>query len=334
MRRLNAQIKEVDGFHWKARKRGKRFLNLETNYVPRWHDVLRWKLGLGPREAAPVTPGLKASLPTVPVDLTAIHKPSPQAITATWLGHSTFLLQMGGRNYLTDPIINTNCSPVPLPAFRRRAESIASFDEFPKIDAVLLSHDHYDHMDRATLRRLGSRIRIICPLGLRSRLRRWGFACVTELSWGDSTMDSEIRLTAFPTQHTSGRTPFDRNHSLWCGWLLEFRDRKAMFLGDTGYASFFQELGDHFGPVDVAFIPIGAYRPTWFMKPLHVSPVEAVQLHQDLRARHSLAMHWGTFGLADEPLDEPPQLLRATLKARNLPAEVFPIPILNETFSF
>lgn len=334
MHNVNAQTGEENGFRWEARKLGRRFQNLDTDYLPRWRDVLRWKLGLGRRETAPVIPGLKTALTSVPLDLATIRKPDLQSIAATWLGHSTFLLQIGRRNYLTDPITSSNCSPLPLPTFRRRVECTVSLDEFPKIDTVLLSHNHYDHMDRATLCSLGSRVRIICPMGLRSRLRRWGFGCVTELSWGESTMDGEVRLTALPAQHTSGRTPFDRNHSLWCGWLIEFRGRKAVFLGDTGYAPFFRELGDYLGPVDVAFIPIGAYRPTWFMKPLHLSPVEAVQLHQDLRARHSVAMHWGTFGLADEPLGEPPHLLRATMKVRDLPPDVFRIPSLNETIAF
>ncbi|MDR3405650.1 MAG: MBL fold metallo-hydrolase [Chthoniobacter sp.] len=269
--------------------------------------------------------------PVAPLDLAAIRRPDPEALVATWFGHSSFLLQVGGRNFLTDPIFSSYCAPVPLPGFRRHGAIAAFPDEFPRIDAIILSHNHYDHMDRRTLRALGSRVRILCPLGLRPILKRWGFAMVTELSWGDSAMDGEVRLTALPVQHGSGRTPFDRNQSLWCGWLLEFRGRRMIFLGDTGYAPFFREFGDRFGPVDMALIPIGAYRPSWFMKPLHLSPVEAVQVHEDLRARCSVAMHWGTFRLADEPLGEPPRLLREAMMMKGLTAEEFRIPQLNES---
>lgn len=322
-------------FPWKARKRGRRFQNLCTDFAPGLRSVLRWKAGLGPRETVHAVQVGSHVVGHARPDLNLIRQPDPRAIVVTWLGHATFLIQIGGRNFLTDPIASTYCSPIPMRSFRRSAGSEeGTWDVLPRIDAVALSHNHYDHMDRSTLRKLGARVRIICPTGLRRVLKRWNFASVTELSWGESTTDGEVRLTAIPAQHGSGRTLFDRNRSLWCGWLLEYRERKVLFLGDTGYAPFFREIGDWLGPVDVALIPIGAYRPSWFMKPLHASPVEAVQLHRDLRARCSIAMHWGTFRLSDEPLDEPPRLLQATLRARGIPPSEFRIPWLNESLVF
>jgi N-acyl-phosphatidylethanolamine-hydrolysing phospholipase D len=203
--------------------------------------------------------------------------------------------------------------------------------DLPAINTILLSHNHYDHMDRRTLEALGRRTPIVCPTGLRTPLRNWGFTRVTELSWGDSMWDEHVRITAVPAQHTSGRGLRDRNRTLWAGWLVECGDRRALFLGDTGYAPFFAEFPGFFGTIDLAMIPIGAYRPAWFMRPLHLSPAEAVAVHCELRSRKSIAMHWGTFQLSDEPLHEPPALLRRHLAERGIANAEFCIPRLNES---
>jgi N-acyl-phosphatidylethanolamine-hydrolysing phospholipase D len=249
----------------------------------------------------------------------------------TWLGHSTFLLHLGGRAYLTDPILSTHCSPIPLRQFQSSIIHPLAVEDLPPIDGVLLSHNHFDHMDRPTLTRIASRPTVFCPTGVGAYLRKWGVSRFKELSWGDSTEDHEVRITAVPAQHGSARSAWDRNRSLWCGWLLEYGERRLLFLGDTGYAPFFREFADYFGPIDLALIPIGAYRPAWFMQPLHLDPLEAVIVHRELRARHSIAMHWGTFRLSDEPLEEPPHLLHGHLDQWKISSDEFRIPRLNET---
>jgi N-acyl-phosphatidylethanolamine-hydrolysing phospholipase D len=320
-------------FPWKARKNGRRFRNIEIDYVPGLLTVARWKLGLGPSaltaaENCAVKPFV---VNVVPPNLEAIHCPPSGAIVATWLGHATFLLQIGDRNYLTDPIFGANCSPLPLRRFERKSPLGIAIKDLPRIDGVLVSHDHYDHLDRVSLLSLGPDIKIFCPVGVGSLLRRWGLESVHEFSWGEFAQDAEVRITSLPTQHGSGRSLFDRNCTLWCGWLAEHAGRKVVFLGDTGYASFFRELGSHIGPIDLALIPIGAYRPGWFMRPLHLNPVEATQMHLDLCALRSIAMHWGTFALADDPLNEPPRLLREAISAANIAEDAFRIPDVGET---
>jgi N-acyl-phosphatidylethanolamine-hydrolysing phospholipase D len=323
-------------FPWKARWNGRSFQNIETDYVPGLFEVARWKLGLGPseRKAAENYAAGPFAINVVPPNLEAIHCPASDALAATWLGHSTFLLQIGGRNYLTDPIFGANCSPFPLRRFERKSPLGIAVKDLPRIDGVLVSHDHYDHLDRDSLLSLDPATKIFCPLGVGALARRWGLESVHELSWGECARDGDVRITCVPAQHGSGRGLFDRNCTLWCGWLTEHGGRKVVFLGDTGYASFFREFGRLAGPIDLALIPIGAYRPSWFMRPLHLNPVEAMQMHLDLCARRSIAMHWGTFSLADDPLDEPPRLLREAMAAAEIPEDAFRIPDLGETCVF
>jgi N-acyl-phosphatidylethanolamine-hydrolysing phospholipase D len=255
----------------------------------------------------------------------AIRHPDGRSVNLTWIGHSTFLIQMGGVNLLTDPHWSEYCAPLPLARYRRRTGPGLSLRELPRIDAVLLSHNHYDHLDRATLESLGRGSRIFCPTGMRALLRGWGFLSVSEHSWGETVSLEGVRLTALPAQHGSARTALDRNRSLWCGWMMESEACRVMFLGDTGYAPFFREFRTAFGAVDAALIPIGAYRPGWFMKPVHLNPWEAVQVHLELQARFSVAMHWGTFDLADEPLAEPPALLHQAREAAGVEPDRFQV---------
>ncbi|MGQ0699151.1 MAG: MBL fold metallo-hydrolase [Panacagrimonas sp.] len=245
--------------------------------------------------------------------------------TYTWIGHASFLVQLGGLNILTDPVLSKRTSPVQWAGPGRIAPLGLSFDELPKIDVVLVSHNHYDHLDETSVRKLARRDApaFVVPLGLREWFERRRIAQVTELDWWQSTDARGMRVHAVPAQHFSGRGVTDRNRSLWCGFVFEHAQQRHYFAGDTGYGRDFAAIGKRFAPIDVAMIPIGAYDPRSFMRPVHVDPFEAVRIHREVGSRLSLAMHWGTFRLTLEPLDEPPQRLATALNAAGVAADRF-----------
>lgn len=251
----------------------------------------------------------------------------------TWIGHASFLVQVGGLNILTDPVLSKRTSPVQWAGPGRLAPLGLSFDELPKIDVVLVSHNHYDHLDEPTVRRLAKRDAplFVVPMGLRTWFEKRRIRNVAELDWWQPTMARGLRVYAVPAQHFSGRGAGDRNRSLWCGYVYEIAGQRHYFAGDTGYGPDFADIGARFAPIDVAMIPIGAYDPRGFMRPVHVDPEEAVRIHQDVGSRMSLAMHWGTFRLTLEPLDEPPQRLATELQEAAVPPEQFRVLAHGET---
>jgi L-ascorbate metabolism protein UlaG (beta-lactamase superfamily) len=202
-------------------------------------------------------------------------------------------------------------------------------EDLPPIDVVLQSHDHYDHLDISTLRRLASRQRLkfLVPLGVRARLvggNISGAAESAELDWWQSaSVSPEIKITAVPARHFSGRSLRDRNRTLWCGYVIEGPSGAVCFAGDTGYGNHFREIRGRFPNIRLALLPIGAFRPQWFMGPVHMSPQDAVRAHQDLGAGMSLGIHFGTFRLADDGEDEPVTELRRALEAAVIPASRF-----------
>jgi len=254
-----------------------------------------------------------------------------QRLTVTWVGHSTFLLQLGGLNLLTDPIWSDRASPVAWAGPKRWVPPAVSFDDLPPIDLVLLSHDHYDHLDAQSVSRLAARdpdAHWFVPLGLSDFVRRLGVRGVSELDWWDQVVRGSLTLGCTPAQHFSGRRPWERDRSLWCGWSVATADRRLLFVGDTGYHPEFRRIGERFGPFDVVLVPVGAYEPRWFMQPVHMNPEEAIRACVDLRGAtaqvaHCVPMHWGTFKLTDEPMDEPPRRARAAWDAARLPPERF-----------
>jgi N-acyl-phosphatidylethanolamine-hydrolysing phospholipase D len=189
------------------------------------------------------------------------------------------------------------------------------FDQLPPIDVILQSHDHYDHFDDWSVRAIARAhpgAHWFTPLGVARRLQARGVSMVSELDWWQSHDDSGLSVTCIPAQHFSGRTPWDRNATLWGGFVLRVRDQSVYFVGDTGWHDGFGEIGARCGPFDAVLMPIGAYDPRWIMQPVHVNPEEAVRAFTTLQTAHPastpvmVAMHWGTFVLTDEPLDEPP----------------------------
>jgi N-acyl-phosphatidylethanolamine-hydrolysing phospholipase D len=258
----------------------------------------RMKVAIRPRGGA---------APAVPWDRAAFDR----ATAVTWIGHASFLVRMDDVAFATDPIFSHRCSPFSFMGPPRLVAPGVPLDALPRLDFALLSHDHYDHTDRASIRALGARgVRFFVPRGMATLVRGFG-AEAEELGWWESREVSGVRVHCVPAQHFSGRTLTDRNRRLWAGWVVEGRTRRFYHAGDTGYFGGFAEIAKRFGPIDLAAMPIGAYMPREMMRIVHVNPEEAVRAAVDLRARRVLAMHFGTFDLADEPLDEPPVRFRA-----------------------
>jgi L-ascorbate metabolism protein UlaG (beta-lactamase superfamily) len=236
-------------------------------------------------------------------------------LRVTFINHSTLLLQQGGANILTDPIWSERASPFSFIGPRRRRKPGVEWEDLPRIDIVLISHNHYDHLDLATLRRLAAQghSQFVVPTGVARLLRSRNISPVHELDWGESLSPAGQPATihCVPAMHFSARGVFDRNRTLWCGYLIQAEDRIIYFAGDTGFGDHFARIREQFGSPRLALLPIGAFEPRWFMSPVHMAPDEAVRAHQILAAQTSIAIHHGTFQLGDDAIDTPKQRLRA-----------------------
>jgi L-ascorbate metabolism protein UlaG (beta-lactamase superfamily) len=273
----------------------------------------RWRDGL----PKPPGNGYRFSMATPAVDWLRANRDVP---AVTWIGHATVLLQIGGVNILTDPQFSERASPVSFAGPIRRMPPGVSYEQLPRIDIVVISHNHYDHLDVDSVRRLAAQAgggpRFYVPLGLKPWFRGIGIEDVVELDWWESRVERGVTVHCVPVQHWSKRTLTDRDQTLWGGWVFEHPTQRAFFAGDTGYSADFADIGKRFGSFDFAVLPIGAYEPRWFMAPYHVNPEEAVRIRDDLHARLALGIHWGSFEFTDEPLDEPPRALERALAAR------------------
>lgn len=287
------------------------------------------------RKGVPEAPPGGWKIPHVATDAAALRANTAEA-TATWIGHASFLVQLAGRNVLFDPIFSERASPVAFAGPKRIVPLPIDVPDLPRIDVVVVSHNHYDHLDEASVRRLaaqpGGSPLFLVPLGLKAWFAGNGIERVEEMDWWQAREEGALRLTFVPAQHWSKRTLWDTNRSLWGGWVLEGDGLKLVHTGDLGYSKDVQDIGARLGPFDWAFIPIGAYAPRWFMKANHVDVPEAVQVRADLRARRAIGMHWGTFEhLTDEPLDEPPRELEKQRAASGLRAAEFDVMKVGET---
>ena len=252
-----------------------------------------------------------------------------------WFGHSTFLIEVGGYRFLTDPMLSLRASPLSWIGPKRRIFSQVQLKDLPVIDCVLISHDHYDHLDKATIQELLEldRDQLFCvPEGVDRHLRDFGASRIETFNWWDQRkICAAVSVTAVPAQHGSGRTPFDTDRTLWAGFVVKVKDKTFYFAGDTGYnCCDFKRIGAEFGPIDVAFIPSGCYIPRRFMSPVHASPQDAVKIHQEVRARHSVMMHHSTFPMNKEcPRQMAYELFHAVQDA-HLHAEDFMIPKIDQ----
>ncbi len=267
-------------------------------------DVFRWYMARPPKQQG-------FSPPQVANDGKALRE-NRNTPTVTWIGHATLLVQLDGLSILTDPMFSMRMFLT-----RRLAPPGVALANLPPIDAVVVSHDHRDHLDEDSVAALGPDVQYIVPLGLAGWFQKRGLRRVHELDWWqDFTLRQNggaVRVTLVPAQHWSGRSLTDHNQSLWGGFVIESPTARVYFSGDTGYPAAFAEIGKQFPNIDYALLPIGAYAPRWFMSPQHIDPAQAVIAFGELGAQHVVPMHWGTFQLSDEPLDEPPRLLREAM---------------------
>ena len=325
--------------------------------------LLKWQMTETDKSGIPSDKELDETLPVEKTDKDKLENPLEDQIQATWIGHATVLVQMEGLNVLTDPLFADRCSPFSFMGPKRFRPPPFPLTELPRIDVVVISHNHYDHLSLPDVLKIGNGPLWLVPLGIKSWMNGNGITNVVELDWWQEHKlevgGKQFVLTCVPAQHWSRRSMLDTNMVLWGGWVVTSPKLKFYFAGDTGYCPVFEQIGKKCGPFDLAAIPvssfsffkdlggflsgvclpffsflcwqIGAYEPNWFMKPQHVNPEEAVLVHRDVKAKKSLGIHWGTFALAFEHYLEPPQRLKAALQANGIPEEDFFVTRHGET---
>lgn len=292
---------------------GNKFFNPDAPPTKGFADVFKWMRNR--------KKGSWSSTQTTP----ALPEAISDSLRLYYVNHSTFLIQINQLNILTDPVWSDRVSPFSFMGPKRQHNAGIDFQYLPKIDLVLLSHNHYDHLDLNTLVKLEQRDKpdFITSLGVKTALTALKLSNITELDWWDSLIFKGLQITCTRAQHFSGRGFFDRDKSLWAGFSIRTDYDHLLFVGDSGYGDFFQEFPAKLPPIDLALIPIGAYKPTWFMQPIHCSPKEAIQIHFDIQATKSIACHFGTFPLGDDGMHEAVEELVAERTSVSLAEDAF-----------
>lgn len=259
-----------------------------------------------------------------------------QTLKVTFINHASALIQVDNINIITDPHFSDRASPVSFAGPKRVRKPGIKFEDLPPLDFVLVSHNHYDHLDITTLQKIYKEhpnVKILVGLGNNVLLKDEGIQGL-EMDWGDSQKKGSVKITFREAHHWSARGMFDKRKTLWGSFIIESSQGNIYFAGDTGYSPHFKDIGRDFGPFKVSLIPIGAYEPRWFMKSAHVNPQEAVQAHLDLKSEKSIGIHFGTFQLTDEPISEPLEKLEKAKRKQGLSVDEFVAPEFGETFSF
>jgi L-ascorbate metabolism protein UlaG (beta-lactamase superfamily) len=284
---------------------GKRFHNPDAPQAPGFLQALRWMLTSRPERSPGFISDVEPTIPPATMEGSGLR--------TTLVNHSTVLLQQRGSHILTDPIFSDRASPLSWIGPRRRRMPGVSWEHLPRIDVVLISHNHYDHLDLPTLRLLSARgdSTFIVPARGARLLHSQKIKPAHELDWGESLSLPHCTIHCVPALHFASRGIHDRNRTLWCGYVIESQERIVFFAGDTGFGPHFAQIRERFGAPHLALLPIGAYEPRWFMSPVHMGPDEAVRAHQILAAKTSIAIHHGTFQMADDGLDTPKKQLLA-----------------------
>jgi len=299
---------------------GKKFFNLNGNQGNGFWNVLKWSVTRkkGAWKADYKDYASPDKVQDVPGNEAKIH----------FINHSTFLIQMDGINILTDPVWSLRASPLSWAGPKRLRRPGLHLDSLPTIDLVLLTHNHYDHLDTDAIKAIDERYgpQYIVPLGVDKILGRLGITNVQQLDWHQQVPFGKLKITATPAIHFSGRGMLDRNNTLWCGFMIN-GGKNLYIVGDTAYdAKLFKDIGSAYPKIDLAIIPIGAYKPKWFMSPIHTDPEEAARIHQDTGSKKSIACHFGTFQLADEGLVDVFTDFDAALKMFSIPVGEFTLP--------
>lgn len=252
----------------------------------------------------------------------------------TWIGQSSFLIQAEGRNILTDPVFADRASPVSFAGPKRVYPPGILEQDLPRIDIVLISHNHYDHLDKNFVKSMKNNTFWVVPTGVKEFIADCGVEndSIAELGWNEEVIHKGMKITSTPVQHFSGRSLWDRNETLWCGYAVKLEGFSFWYAGDTGYNEVqFKDIGQKHGPFDLALIPIGAYKPRWFMKDMHTNPEESVIIHKEINSVFSIGGHWGTFQLSSEAIDEPLKDLKAAKVIHNIPEGEFITLSIGET---